>query len=188
MKKLSIWISQKTKWWLVLTSLLVFLGFMIFVLPEEATRAENYSGEIGSPDTSFYYTRDKLYKMAESYGPEGRSAYIRARWSFDLVFPFVYTFFLTTTMSWVFQKVNLRGLFWDYINLLPIIGMVFDFLENAAASFVMARFPNQDFVISHLSGIFTSIKWIFIGSSFLILIAGFILLIWRRFHKTITLP
>lgn len=155
---------------LTLACLVVFLVFSALVLPDQATKAEVYSGEIGSPDTSLYYTASDLYRKAEAYGPTGRSAYIRARFTFDVIFPLVYTVFLMTGISWLVKRANLAWKSWGRLNLLPVAGMAFDFLENGAAAMVMARYPQTTAVIDHLAGVFTLLKWIFIGSSFIALV------------------
>jgi hypothetical protein len=70
----------------VMICLLVFLAFSTTQLPAQSAQAAAYSAEAGTPDTSFFYTPAELTRMAESYGSSGRQAYIRARFTFDLVF------------------------------------------------------------------------------------------------------
>jgi hypothetical protein len=183
MKKFSEWIHRISKGWVVLASLALFVLFAILVLPQQASAAEEYSGDLGSPDTSFFYTAQQLYQFADGYGPEGRAAYIRARVTFDVVFPLVYAFFLTTTISWVFTRANLQNKFWMRLNLVPILGLFFDYLENASTSIVMNRYPEPTMVIDTLAGIFTSIKWVFVGGSFVILLFGMIITVLQKLLK-----
>jgi hypothetical protein len=166
-------------WWVV-ASLVVFLFFMIVILPQQSALAEQYSADVGSPDTSFYYSSQRLYEMAESYGLEGRQSYIQARFTFDLVWPLAYTLFLLLSISWIIKGLNLKAHPWRRLNLVPLIGLVFDYLENIFASIIMARYPAKTIVISSIAGIFTSLKWIFIGGSFVILVGGLIWLILRK--------
>ena len=70
-------------------------------------RAKAYAGELGTPDTSLYYTAADLYRMAEGYGPQGRTAYIRARFTFDVAWPLVYLAFLVTALSWLINRAKL---------------------------------------------------------------------------------
>jgi len=172
MKKLSDWINKISSGWVTLICLVIFLLFTAFVLPSQAEGADSYSGGMGSPDTSFYYSAEKLYQFAETYGPQGRRAYIRARVTFDLVWPLVYLTFLAPAISWVFQKSGKQWGFWKRLNLVPVFGLVFDYLENGATSIVMARYPDLTPVIPQLAGIFTIFKWVFIGGSFILLLLG----------------
>lgn len=167
---------------MALAGLLVFFLFMIFVLPQQAKKAEAYSGG-RTPDTSYIYTADDLYKMAQDYGADGRAAYIRARFTFDLVFPLVYLFFLTATVSWSLGRTLPEQSPWRLLNLFPLAGAIFDFLENISASLVIARYPATTPVVDTFAPIFTAIKWVFVDGSFFILIFGLILFLWKKFKS-----
>ena len=173
-KKLSDWLYRMSTGWVTLAALVIFLLFAALVLPRQAARAEEETGTGRSPDTSLFYTPEELYQMAEAYGPEGRSYYIRARFTFDLVFPLVYLFFLATSISWIYGHLFVPDALWRWANLVPVLGALFDLLENSTASFVMARFPDRTPVIDTLAPLFTFVKWIFVGGSFVVLGVGLV--------------
>ncbi len=182
--RLSDGLLKISKPWWVLTSLVVFLFLIIVILPQQSAEAEEYAADVGSPDTSFYYSSQGLYEMAESYGLEGRQAYIKARFTFDLIWPIVYGLFLSLSIGWTVKGLNLKSDRWQRLNIVPLLGLVFDYLENIFASIVMARYPAKTIVISSISGLFTSLKWIFIGVSFVILVGGLIWLFLRKLIRS----
>jgi len=151
---------------IALIALVVFLTFSATVLPNQSAALETYSGSTGSPDLSLFYTSRDLYQMAEQYGSAGRDAYV----PFDLVFPLIFTFFLVTAISWLLGRITSETSPWRMLNLTPIPGMVFDFLENITASIVMHRFPALSPISASLAPVFTFFKWVFVGGSFLILL------------------
>ena len=167
MQKISAWLLKISSTWLMICSLLVMVAFMIFVLPAQAAKSASQSGSERSPDTSFSYSPDELYQMAEQYGEGGRQAYIRARWTFDLVFPLVYTGFLAFGISWFVQRLAGWAAGWKLANLLPLLGGIFDLLENTAASLAMAVFPARPQGILLSASVFTPIKWILVSLSFI---------------------
>jgi len=169
MTKFSDWMIRQSRGWFVLVAILVFMLFMIFVLPDQAAKAEEYAKGSGSPDTSFFYTPERLFELAEAYGEEGRQAYVRARFTFDLVFPLAYVFFLATTISWLLNKCLDAGSSWRKLNLAPILGGIFDLLENSSTSLVMAGYPERRFLVAQLAPIMTLVKWVFVYGSFVIL-------------------
>jgi hypothetical protein len=179
LKRLSFWLSQFSTSWLALLALLVFILFTSLVLP--AQDDENASGA-PTPDLSIYYSAQDLYRWAEAYGPLGRQEYIRARLSFDVIWPLVYTFFLVTAISWSYKRIAAPESLWQYLNLLPVLGMSFDFLENFSTSLVMLRFPQQTPVLASLAGVFTMVKWILMSVSSISLIMGvaFVLIKWIK--------
>jgi len=155
---------------ITLAALMIFLIFVTVVLPNQSATAATYSGSTGSPDLSLFYTSHDLYQMSEQYGSGGRDAYVHARFSFDLVFPLIFTFFLVTAISWLLGRITSETSPWRMLNLIPIPGMLFDFLENITASVVMHRFPALSPISASLAPVFTFFKWVFVGSSFLILL------------------
>ena len=155
-------------------ALAIFLIFGFTVLPYQSRQAEEASGGAASPDTSLFYSPAALYRMAEAFGPEGRQAYITARWRFDFVFPLVYGFFLATALSWTFGRGAAGDTIWQRANLVPVIGVVFDYLENIATTIVMARYPAHTPVVDTLAPVFTALKWLFVGGSMLLLPLGLV--------------
>jgi hypothetical protein len=178
-EKLSLWLTKVSTGWVALISVVIFVLFTALVLPGQSASSEPQSEEIGSPDLSFYYSAADLYQMAEVYGEQGRAAYIRARFTFDLIWPLVYTFFLVTTISWLLKRAFPEQSIWQRANLLPVLGMIFDYLENISTSLVMWRYPNQTPIVDWLAGIFTALKWVLIGGSFVILVVGLLGAIWQ---------
>ena len=179
------WVSDRLRevssGWVTLAAVGVFLLFTALVLPRQANKAEQDTGSGDSPDTAFFYSAGDLYRMAGAYGEQGRRAYVRARFTFDLVWPLVYTLFLGTAISWVFGRAFGPHSRWQRANLTPLGGALFDYLENLATSLVMLRYPDQTALVADLAGMFTAAKWILLGVSFLLLLIGAVVLVWRWF-------
>jgi hypothetical protein len=179
-KRLSDWMRRVTNGWVALAGLLIFALFTALVLPRQAAQAEVETGEAASPDTSLFYTPETLYDLADAYGPEGRQAYIRARFTFDLVWPIVYALFLATAISWLYGRTFPAGSPWGRANLVPLVGMALDYLENVATSLVMARYPDPTPVVVWLAPVLTLSKWVFVGGSFVVLVVGIVAALVKR--------
>ena len=178
---LSQFLYQKLSVWKVLISLILFAAYIVVVLPAEASRSDQVIGSAPSPDTSFYYSQTELHQMVEAYGPEGRSYYISSRIKFDILWPLVYTFFLINTISWILDKTILENSKLRLLNLVPLAGILFDYLENISNMIVMVRYPATTGILASLAGIFTSFKWIFLGASFFIPMVAIFLWVGVRF-------
>jgi hypothetical protein len=179
LKQISHWLRRISTTGVALSGLAIFLLFSALVLPGQSASAGTYSESVGSPDTSLLYSRDDLYDMAEAYGAEGRAAYVRARFTFDVIWPLVYAFFLTTAISWVFGRAFAAHSRWQWANLAPLLAAVLDTLENVSASVVMLRYPDRTAVLDTLAPAFTLAKWVFVGGSFGLLLAGIVVGIGR---------
>jgi len=180
LKTLSAKLYQLSSGSITLLALVIFALVVAFVLPVQAQRAEAASGGVDSPDTSFFYTSEDLYNMAEAYGADGRATYVRARFTFDLIFPLSYLFFLAISISWVMKRaVSNPDSHWRLLNLFPVFGVLFDYLENISTSIVMANYPQQTFLFDTLAPIFTLIKWFFVNGSFVILVPALMVAGWN---------
>ena len=163
----------------VLICLLVFLAFSATQLPAQSAQAAAYSDDAGTPDTTFFYTPAELNRMAESYGSDGRQAYIRARFTFDLVFPLVYGAFLATSLSFLLGRSLDEASSWRRLNLIPLAAVLLDLLENINAALVMAAYPAPQPLAAALATIATPLKWLFVGGSFALLAPA----AWISFRK-----
>jgi hypothetical protein len=171
-KRLSIWLFQASTSWLALLALLIFVLFVALILPDQAARADQNASNAPTPDLSIYYSAQDLYSWAEAYGPLGRQAYVRARLTFDVIWPLVYTFFLVTVTSWLYKHVVVSSSAWQYLNLIPLLGMFFDFLENFSTSLVLLRYPQPTPLLASLAGSFTMVKWGLMSASSISLVVG----------------
>lgn len=180
LNKLSQELVKFSKTGITLAALVVFLIFSVVVLPGQSAAAAAYSGSSGSPDLSLFYSSNDLYQMAEHYGSAGRDAYVRARFTFDLVFPIIYTLFLATAISWILGTITTEASPWRMLNLAPIPGMLFDFLENITASIVISRYPALSPISANLAPVFTFLKWALVCISFLILLTSGLVSLFAR--------
>jgi hypothetical protein len=170
--RVSRWIQGASTGRVALAALGLFITFTVLVLPRQAGNAGEAGGGAGSPDTSFIYSPADLYRFAEVYGVTGRQAYIRARLTFDVVWPLVYAAFLCTAISWLLRRTLPAGSPWQRANLVPVFGALLDYLENLSTSIVMLRFPDPTPVVAWLAPAFTLAKWLLVGGSFGLLVVG----------------
>ena len=177
--RLSAWVSRVSSWPVALAATAVFVVFLAVVLPRQSAAARAATGSAESPDTALFYAPEDLYRVAEAYGPEGRAAYVRARWTFDVVWPLAYTAFLASALSLAYRWAARAGSPWRLANLAPVAGMLFDFLENSATSLVIGRFPQRTPVVDWLAPPFTALKWLFVNGSFVLLLGGALVAGWR---------
>ena len=182
-RKVSRWLYHVSTGWVALAALIVFALFTALVLPAQSAPSDALASEgaedVGSPDLSLWYAPADLYRMAEAYGSQGRQDYIRARFSFDVAWPLVYGVFLVTAISWLYARAFATDSLFRWANLAPVLGVLLDFAENVSSSLVMARYPSRTPGIDVLAPVFTLLKWVFVGGSFVLLVVGLGVALWR---------
>lgn len=166
---LSSWLHKKSTKYPTLAALLVFTLFTGFVLPFMGSNPSS-GGSAPIPDTMLFYTPQGLYGLARAYGETGRQAYIAARFTFDIIWPLIYTAFLLTSLSWLARRALAPGSRWLQANVLPVLGVSLDFAENISTSLVMARYPDLTPVAAALAPWFTLCKWLVLGGCFGLLV------------------
>ena len=182
---ISLWLKKISNKWVMLLTLLIMILFMITVLPGQAAASEKEIGSSMSPDTSFFYLPGDLLQMTEDYGPDGRQSYIQSRWTFDLLFPLVYVSFLAVGISWLYKTLVNPIRIFTLSNILPILAGIFDYLENSGSSLVMGLYPDLVPGLALLTAVFSAVKWILVGASFLayFFLAGAAFYQWLRSLK-----
>lgn len=157
----------------------LFVLFTVFVLPRQAAVSSQHLAEAGSPDMSFIYSAKQMYGWAEAYGEDGREGYVEARWTFDLVWPLTYGFFLVTAISWVGRRAYRTDSHASLLNLIPVAAVLLDYTENVLASIVMLRYPRESVLAAGLASPVTVLKWIVLVCGFVTLLVGVLVWIWR---------
>lgn len=166
MNKICDFMIEKSTKKVMIISTIVFVLFMILVLPRVSSYTEGVTGSSSSPDTSLIYSSDDLFDLAEAYGEEGRNAYIVLRLTFDVIWPIVYFMFLASLTGVLIQKLNIKEKY-KYLILLPLFGLIFDYLENITSVVVMFKYPTEMLFFANVAPVMTLTKWIFIGVGFI---------------------
>jgi hypothetical protein len=148
--------------WLFAASIVLFALFMALVLPRQSAGTAEGTPEGASFDTSLFYTPVQAFDRAAAHTPEARFAYIAARWSFDLAFPLVYGLFALA--GWAFGLARLGPWLAAHprLALIALLGPVFDFSENIAATVIMASVPARPLGWGIAASIATPVKWLFV--------------------------
>ena len=176
---LSSKLSRMSSGKVVFAAAALFVVFMVFVLPRQVEVSSRHLAGAGSPDMSFVYSAEQVYKWAEAYGASGRQAYVQARWTFDQAWPFAYGFFLASAISWVGRRAYRTDSRANLLNLAPVAAVLLDYAENIATSIVMLRYPSAAPIAANFASPATVSKWILLGGSFVALLVGILAWIWR---------
>ncbi len=175
-------LSKKISWKVVIVATIIFMLFIIVILPQISTYSEKVIGVSNSPDMSFIYTADDIYDMAESYGETGRNTYIFLRWTFDIAWPLVYGFFLISLAGKLSFVISDKK--WiNKLYMIPLFAVVFDYLENIGTTIVMARYPMKTNFIASITPILSLIKWLLLSGGFLLVIILLVIIIIKRFGE-----
>ncbi|MCH4890708.1 hypothetical protein EZV73_24220 [Acidaminobacter sp. JC074] len=143
----------------------LFILFMVLVLP----MTSDYMMNKDTPDPMLSYTQEDIIKIAEELGDQGRTNYIRSRLFMDVLWPLVYACTFYMILCLFYRETRLK-----FLVILPLIGMVFDFLENILMVHQMHFYPSINTSIIAVSSFFTSSKWLILGMVAVLMVLGFV--------------
>jgi hypothetical protein len=167
--------------------IVVFLfGWFTFAWRNETlkTLSGNFTLENGKPtlDSDCFYTAEKAYDLFNKLGDDGRLFYAWTEITLDLIFPVLYTLFLSLLLIFIFRKLS-NFKFQRALVLLPLMAMLFDFCENALIAFLLFAYPKKYIWIAVVASLSTKLKWIFVFASLAAIFYGLIRLVIRYLGK-----
>lgn len=117
--------------------------------------------------------------MLVDYGPAARAFYARAELTVDLMYPLVYSLLLMVLLTMLFRhKPNRR------FNTLPLLTLLFDYLENAAIITLLMSYPTQSTGVAIVCELAKLGKWLSFGGTIALIVYGLVLRITRRVPQT----
>lgn len=122
-----------------------------------------------SLDGRFLYSPQQAFTALSELGAEGRSEMVMIHW-LDFLLITAYTAAFTLTLSWLLARTfppahpAQAGVF------LPMLGGLFDVMENLFILRLLAGYPDQLLVSARLASIFTFLKFITGGGILLLLL------------------
>ena len=107
------------------------------------------------------YTYADVEYLFTVLGEQGRQLYTTLQ-VLDLIFPLAYGMTMTLALTGVITRLFPEGHIMEKAVFIPILGMIFDYLENFAIAALIASFPNLSPLTVSAASVFTQLKWSFI--------------------------
>jgi len=148
----------------------IFVSFISFVLPRQKAAVEMYTREEGSPGLCFFPKPETVYEMAEAYGSEGRSAYIKALLVYDFAWPLVYSFFYLVCIHLSLGYAHSQKV--ARLSSVALLPGLLDWTENFLSIVLLAAYPERMDATAWLMAVTTCLKWITMGAASCLLFYG----------------
>ena len=150
---------SSTKCQITIFILLNICGLIFFLLPHNI-----FSNML---DLELFYSKENVIENFSTMGPDGRSIYVLSSLLLDTVYPILYLSLFLGAYFKLFRSSKV-------ILFVPVTAFSFDILENLQITRLNLNFPNINEAHVYLSSMTTSLKWIAIAITVLVLIYGII--------------
>ena len=176
-------LSKASTWKFILPLFVLVVAFSFFIFPYYQSKLQAIAASFQPLDIRFAYTADEVRADFESLGTGGREIYKTVVGKVDMAYPLFYGSFLVLLMANVIKKVVGRDSPRLMISLLPLAGVVFDYLENFNTLGLLRDFPNFSEEAVKWGEMMTRLKHITGMTSVGLIIVFAILILIRRIRR-----
>ena len=181
--KLSEYIYKKSS----IKNTLIFLGaFLILNLLAFPFFMNKIGTENRILDLMFGYSSETAYQTISSLGYSSRVWYAWMLASVDMIYPIVYSIFLSIGISANYKNVIKKDSDWRMINILPALALLGDISENTNILIMLNNYPASINLAAHFASVSGMIKWSTVVVSMAVIVVGVFmnLRIWIKRRKT----
>lgn len=168
MKILSTFLMRVASWKSLLLFFALYVLFPAYILKNTQNKINELAGKpVAVIDLTFGFNPQKTLMMVADYGDAARSYYAWTEMTTDIVYPVVYAFLFGIILTLLYRESS-----YAWVNLIPFICLLFDYLENINIFILLTTFPQQSLTIATLCEIFKLLKWLTFGAVILLILVG----------------
>ena len=130
-------------------------------------------------DFEFGFTYETAYYMLTALGEEGRTFYLTRLLPLDFPFPFTVMLFGVGYMALLLKHIAPKRPY-KYLLILPVLFMVFDWIENIGIIIMLLNFPNLPVWAALLASISGMLKYISSFGSIVAISVLFIIFLYSK--------
>lgn len=147
------------------------IPFLLFFTYRE-TALQDLSHECSPTlDPNLFYTSEDAYELFGKLEQRGRKLYAWTAITVDMVFPIIYSFFLSLLTIYIYQRCLIKKSP-HFLPILPFIAMLFDYGENVLIAFMLFNYPQEHTALASIASLFTKLKLGFLIISYLAIFIG----------------
>lgn len=165
---------------------LIILGLISFFINSNIIgmgKLYEITDGVGILDMKFSYTADEAYSLFDALGADGRSFCLTRISPLDMIYPAAYTMFFIALLAFIIKKIFPKNNKMMVLSLIPIVGGLFDYLENIMVIIMLNNYPTLLTGIVHTANVFTIIKWTSFPVTISLIVIGLVILLIRRNKK-----
>ena len=113
-------------------------------------------------------------QLLTELGEEGRQAYLYTQLPLDMIYPLLFGISYCLVLAYFLNRLHRLKRPWTYLCLLPLMAVLFDYLENAGIINLLIQFPNVSEGMARATNVFTILKSASTTAYFLVLLVTII--------------
>lgn len=179
MNSLVLFLNRFSNWKTLVGLLLLYAIFPTVLFKNAAEKINALAAkEIGPIDLTFGFNPQRTLQMVEDYGDAARTYYKQVELTVDIAYPVVYALMFAVMLTLIYRRLIGRPVI--YLNMLPFVVMLFDFLENITIVSMLTHYPEQSMTMATLCELFKLIKFLLLGLVIFLIVYGLIKLLFQK--------
>ena len=185
MKKIAITLQNLASGRIVLILFILTMAIFSLMIMFTIPKVESFASGIPLFDMSpAGYSYQQAISLLESLGEEGRNVYLLQQLPIDFVYPGLFAITYALLLTWLFAKSFESDSKIFFLALVPMLGGLFDYLENIGIIIMMKAFPNISQELVGVVSAFTILKSAFTTGFYILLLVGIFSIIVGKIKKT----
>ena len=181
MTKISNFLHRMANWKSFLLFLAIYMFFAEYILPNAEHQINELAGKpVGIIDLTVGFNPQQTLNMVAEYGEAARAYYAKTEMTADVAYPIIYAFLLGIILTLLYRNKS-----YVWVNILPFLTLLLDYLENINIIILLHTFPKQSMTIATLCEVFKLLKWLSVLVIMLMIIAGLVVLLLSKTKRTI---
>lgn len=129
------------------------------------------------------YSAEYAKSLFDHLEASGREAYLFRQIPVDMIYPLLFAVTYSLLLTFLFKKSFNPSSKIHSLSLIPIVGGLFDYLENIGIINMLSIYPNFSVFLANMTNVFSVLKSIFITLFFVLLVVGVVGLIVKKVTK-----
>ena len=187
MKKVISFLQSISSGKTVLLSICLTMAVYSFMLLYSIPKVQSFAPKITLFDLSpSGYSYEHAILLLDKLGETGRNLYLTLQLPADFFYPGLFAISYSILLNWIFKKSFNTNSKVFYLTFMPVLGGLFDYLENFCILLMIRLFPDFPKQLVEVASTFTVMKSIFSTIFFLLLFCGIATILFshlQRNHK-----
>ena len=159
----------------VLFSVILTMAVYLLMLLNTIPKVESFAPGIALFDLSpSGYSYQHAASLLGTLGETGRSVYLYQQLPVDFIYPGLFAISYSLLLIWLFAKGFKPESKIFYLAIVPVLGGLFDYLENVCIVLMIKSFPDLSQELVTVASSFSVLKSIFTTGFFFLLLIGFV--------------
>ena len=177
-------VVEKASWKYALLFSMLFGIFFVLINFSSIGLAGLYgiAGTARILDLEFGFNYETAYYILTALGEDGRAFHLTRIMPLDFPFPFTAMLFLAVFIALLLKHIAPQKPFFKYLLFLPVLYMIFDFVENIGIIALLVNFPDLPEWAVLLASASGMLKSIFSWGSFIAIGILFVIFLYSKFR------